>query len=140
MAHPLVAQPHNTISIAVEGPRGYGKSYLIKKISQMLEEANFQHSIVEVQSNGNVLVGGGYITNDARPVQFPILAKQALIVEEIGVPVEPKKEVATTPPLDAQEDRLLRNMALDYAIRTCGNSSAQTTLDTANNYYKFLVG
>lgn len=140
MAHPLVAQPHNTISIAVEGPRGYGKSYLIKKISQMFEDANFQHSVVEVQANGNVHVSGSYVTNDARPVQFPILSKQALIIEECGIPVEPKKEVATTPPLDASEDRLLRNMALDYAIRTCGNSTSQATLDTANSYYKFLVG
>ena len=34
----------------------------------------------------------------------------------------------------------MRKLALDYAIRTCGESSAEHVLKTANDYLQFLKG
>lgn len=142
MTHKLAANPHNTITIDIQGPRGFGKTYLIKKISQLFADANFEHSIVLVQADGQVRLEGGHKCNPARPVQFPIMAAQALIIEDTEIKDEPveKVQVAAQPPMEATEDRMLRNVALDYAVRTCGESTAQSTIDVANAYYKFLVG
>lgn len=146
MTHPLLQNPHTDIAIAITGPRGAGKTYLAKKIMELLVDANISTVRLDNDSSGTQLCDS-FIRSTRRPERFPITVPQVVIIddnmankvnaEEHTPDVDMGSRSTTGPGTDIDT----RHYALDMAVRSrTENQSWKDVLIAAKEYQDFLRG